>query len=142
MPVIKVWCLPVVDEPRLNELHQNIVKAVVSVGELGVKDENDITCLFPTDMMKYGLGSEIIVEVAGLFVKPERTNEVRQRLAERLGHVVKELFPDAGLVECFVYPFSPLQGFWTSRTPEKTGEPTFGGGGAFQGRKHNPRILG
>lgn len=116
MPVIKVWCLPDIDEPKLNALHKSIVRAVVSVEELGIKDENDMTCLFPPDMMKYGLGAEIVVEVTGLFAKPERTDEVRQQLAERLGQAVKELFPDTQLVECFVYPFSPAQGFWTSRT--------------------------
>jgi len=116
MPIIKIWCLPEVDEPKLNELHQSIVRAVASVEELGVKDEKDITCLFPPDMMKYGLGSEIIVEVTGLFAKPERTDEIRQRLAAQLGQVVKDLFSDAQLVECFVYPFSPSQGFWTSRS--------------------------
>jgi hypothetical protein len=116
MPVIKVWCLPDIDEPKLNALHKSIVRAVVSVEELGIKDENDITCLFPPDMMKYGLGSEIVVEVTGLFAKPERTDKVRQRLAEQLGQAVKELFPETQLVECFVYPFSPAQGFWTSRT--------------------------
>jgi hypothetical protein len=116
MPVIKVWCLPEIDEPKLNELHKSIVRAVVSVEELEAKSERDMTCLFPPDMMKYGLGSEIIVEVTGLFAKPERTDEVRQRLAERLGQAVKRLFPDTQLIECFVYPFSPAQGFWTSRT--------------------------
>ncbi len=116
MPVVKVWCLPVADEPKLNELHQSIVRAVASVFELGVKDEMDITCLFPPDMMKYGLGTEIIVEVTGLFAKPERTDEVRQQLAERLGKAVKDLFPGTDLIECFVYPFNPAQGFWTSRT--------------------------
>ncbi len=92
MPVIKVWCLPEIDEPKLNALHKSIVRAVVSVEELGIKDENDMTCLFVPDMMKYGLGSEIVIEVTGLFAKPERTDEVRQRLAERLGQAVKELF--------------------------------------------------
>ncbi len=114
MPVVKVWCLPEVDEPKLNALHKSIVRAVASVKELGVKDENGMTCLFPPDMMKYGLGAEIIIEVTGLFARPERTDEVRQRLAERLGQSVKELFPDTQLVECFVYPFNPSQGFWTS----------------------------
>ena len=89
---------------------------MASVAELGVKDEKDITCLFPPDMMQYGLGTEIIVEVTGLFMKPDRTDEVRQRLAERIGKAVQEQFPSTDNVECFVYPFDPNQGFWTSRS--------------------------
>lgn len=115
MPVIKVWCLPKSEEAKLNQLHQNIVRAVVGVEELDVRSEKDITCLFPTDMMEYGLGTEIIVEVTGLYEKPDRTDEVRQRLAERIGQAVQEQFPDTKLIECFVYPFKPSQGVWTSR---------------------------
>ncbi|MEX0919345.1 MAG: hypothetical protein WDZ64_01180 [Parcubacteria group bacterium] len=116
VPVIKVWCLPDTEESKLNELHQEIVRAVVSIEEIGVKSEKDITCLFPTDMMKYGLGTEIIVEATGLYEKPERTDEVRQRLAESIGKAVQRQFPDTELVEVFVHPFNPLQGFWSSKT--------------------------
>lgn len=115
MPVIKVWCLPVVTESKLNELHQSIVRACMDIEELGIKNEKAVTCLFPPDMMKYGLGSEIIVEVTGLFEKHNRTDGVRKRLAEKLGEAVKGQFPDTGLVECFVYPFNPSLGFWTSK---------------------------
>jgi hypothetical protein len=111
MPVIKVWCLPDAGEAKLNELHKSIVRAVVDVSELGVRDEKDITCLFPSDMMKYGLGTEIIVEVSGLYEKPERTAEVRQRLAQGLVDAVKEQFPDTEVIKCFVNPFNPSQGF-------------------------------
>ncbi|MCA9354569.1 MAG: hypothetical protein KC877_03565 [Candidatus Kaiserbacteria bacterium] len=113
--MIKVWCLPESEEAKLNELHQGIVRAVASVPEIGVSDEKDITCLFPTDMMKYGLGTEIIVEVTGLYDKPERTEEVRNQLAARIGEAVHSQYPDTELVECFVSPFNPAQGFWSSR---------------------------
>ncbi len=115
MPVIKVWCLPESEEAKLNELHQSIVRAVASVPELNVRDEKDITCLFPTDMMEYGLGTEIIVEVTGLFETFERTDEVRHRLATSIGKAVHSLYPDTELVECFVFPFHLGQGFWSSR---------------------------
>ncbi len=113
MPVIKVWCLSADQtEDDLRRLHQNIVAAVVAVPELGLRDENDMTCLFPPDMMSYGLGSEVIVEVNGLFEKPERTIDVRHRLAKSIGQRVKALYPKA-VVEVFVYPFKPtLSGFW------------------------------
>lgn len=116
MPVIKVWCLPQVPEEQLRKLHRDIVAAVVSVKELGLKDETEMTCLFPPDMdmMHYGLGEEIIIEVSGLFEKPDRTKAVRQALAEALGKVARAMFPDAH-VECFISSFNPAQGFWTNR---------------------------
>jgi len=117
MPVIKVWCLPANQtEEKLNELHQSIVSAVVGIHELGFKDENDMTCLFVPDLMSYGLGEEIIVDIAGLFEKPERTKEVRQRLAENVGREVKRLYPDAK-IECFVSSFNPENGFWGATKP-------------------------
>lgn len=113
MPVIKVWCLPKSSERKLNQVFEEIVKAVEGVPELGLKGKQSMTVLFPPDMMKFGLGTEIIIEVTGLFKKPERTTEVRNRLAERLGKTLKEQFPKA-MVECFVFPFDPEQGFWTN----------------------------
>ena len=73
MPIIKVWCLPAdQNEEQLNTLHKKIVSAVIGIPELELKDENDMTCLFPPDSMKYGLGDEIIVEIE-VFEKPKRT---------------------------------------------------------------------
>ena len=57
MPVIKVWCLPPGQtEDDLNNLHKLIVAAVVSVPEIDLESEDDMTCLFIPDLMKYGLG--------------------------------------------------------------------------------------
>jgi hypothetical protein len=117
MPVIKIWCLPANQkEEELRKLHKDIVASVISIRELGLNNENDMTVLFPSDMMSYGLGSEIVIEVSGLLEKPERTQEVRQRLAQGLGEGTKALYPDAK-IECFVQSFNPAQGFWVS---EKT----------------------
>ena len=113
MPIIKVWCLPHLDEERLRYLYKKIVDAVEGVSELGIKGQSAITVLFPKDSMEFGLGEEIIIEVTGLFNKPERTFEVRQKLAEELGRAVSETFPRAK-TECLVYPFDPADGFWSS----------------------------
>ena len=122
MPVIKVWCLPPgQSEDDLNRLYQNIVEAAVSVTELGLRGGKDITCLFPPDLMQLGLGEEIIIEIGGLFQKPERTPEVRQRLARSVGESVKRLYPKA-MVECFVRTIDPSQGFWTSASAEEKKE--------------------
>lgn len=118
MPVIEVWCLPNnLTEDDLHILHRRIVAAVVSVSELGLEDETDMTVLFPPDMMKYGLGEEIIVKIWGLLLMPERTQEVRFLLAGKVGTAVHNLFPNAK-VECFVQPlFNLTDGFWTSGPP-------------------------
>lgn len=114
MPIIKVWCLPAGQtEEDLNRLHKAIVKAVVSVSELGLTNENEMTCLFVPDLMAYGLGEEIIIEVTGLYDKPERTESVKQHLAEVIGKSVKALYSKAK-VECFISTFDPRQGFWTA----------------------------
>lgn len=118
MPVIKIWCLPEVGEPKLNSLHQALVQAVRNVPEIGVADEKDMTCLFPSDMMKYGLGTEIIIEVTSLYERPDRITEVRNRLAQELVDAVHGQFPDTELIECFINPFNPEQGFAEYRKGE------------------------
>jgi len=102
------------EEKDYNALYKAVVDAVVSIHELGIRSEKDITCLFVPDLMSYGLGGEIIVEIGGLFEKPKRTPEARQRLAKSVGSAVKMMHPDA-MVECFITSFNPASGFWTSR---------------------------
>ncbi len=123
MLVIKVWCLPKSTEHKLTQIFKGIVKAVESVPELGLKGKYGITVLFPPDMMKFGLGSGIIIEVTGLFIESERDVEVRNRLAERLGWTLKEYFPQA-MVECIVFPFDPKRGFWTNPQMGRRHKPT------------------
>ncbi|MBU4216458.1 hypothetical protein L6270_01100 [Candidatus Parcubacteria bacterium] len=114
MPVIRVWCLPPSQsEKALNRLHRAIVKAVVSISELGLKDENDMTCLFVPDLMAYGLGEEIIVEIVGLLEKPGRNEMVRQRLARRVGKCIKKLYPGANVASS-ISTIGPNQGYWES----------------------------
>src|SRR4051812_21877302 len=101
MPVIKVWCLPKSSERKLNLVFKSIVKTVEGVPELGLKGKHSMTVLFPPDMMKFGLGTEIIIEVTGLFKKKKRASKVRARLAEGLGRTLKKHFPKA-MIECFI----------------------------------------
>jgi hypothetical protein len=113
MPVIKVWCLPDgLSEEQLKDLYQKIVTRTRAVEQLKL-GEKDITVLFPTDHMKFGLGEEIIVEIGNLFRKPERTDEVLNRLCRELGEMIKVEFPNA-FVECTVKTINPLDGYWDS----------------------------
>jgi hypothetical protein len=103
-------------EATLLTLCQEIIACTIGVSELKLTGPRAVTVLFPSDMMNEGLGEEIIIEVIGLFTKPERTPAVRRRLAENLGRTVQGHFP-AAQIECFVQPFDPHQGFWSSATP-------------------------
>ena len=123
MPVITVSCLPKCSQRMLKKTFDAIVQAVEGIPELGLHGEKSMTVLFPPDSMKYGLGTEIIIQVTGLFVKPERTEKVRNRLAECLGKTIKGLFPKA-MVECFVFPFDPRQGFWANPRMGRRHKPT------------------
>lgn len=111
MPVIKIWCLPKnIPEERLKTLRNAIVASVESIAELGLAGKNAVTVLFPKDLMEYGLGEEIIAEVV-IFIKPERTDEVRARLAENIGQILHGYFPCA-MIECFIHPHERSAGFW------------------------------
>jgi hypothetical protein len=115
MPVIKVWCLPQMEEGKLSDLApSNCWCGQWRQRTRTFRDENDMTTLFPSDLMKYGLGTDIIVEITGLDDKPERTHDVLKRLAKNTGEAVSSFFPDAK-VECFVHPFNHNQkGFWST----------------------------
>lgn len=114
MPVIEVWCLPRQTQDQLRALHKAIVNAVVSIEVLGLKDETQMTTLFPPDAMRYGLGTDIIVKVYGLDKKTERTLNVRRQLSENLGRAVSSFFPKAK-IECFVDEFDhDTSAFWAT----------------------------
>jgi hypothetical protein len=96
MLVIKTWCLPAgQSEGGLRILHKTIVNVVVSVPELGLKDQNDMVCLFPSDLMKYGLGEEIVIEVTDISEKPKYTKKAFQELKENIREAVSGLYPNA-----------------------------------------------
>lgn len=98
MLVVKTWCLPHgLFEEQYRHLHEQIVSAVISVKGLGIKGERDMLNLFPKDLMSYGLGSEIFIEV--LYQHPNY--DIKYRLAKALVEVVKSNFPKA-YVECFI----------------------------------------
>jgi hypothetical protein len=110
--VIKVWCLPKMAEDQLRQLHVKIVAAVVGITVLRLKDENDMVCLFPPDMMSYGLGEEIIIEVTHCLLGGKRA---RQDLSIALRDAVKTMFPETRVIECIVSELSHEQGFATTR---------------------------
>ena len=111
MPIIIVYGISLKAKlPDLEKFCDTLIQRTASVKELKLT-KNDVSCFFPSDLMSTGLGKEIIIFVEGLFETPERTEEVRALLADKLAECGKKFFPKADLVECFVKPFNPKLGF-------------------------------
>lgn len=118
MAILKVWCLPdALTEEELQLLFQQLLSAVKTVPETGVQSEKDITILFPSDRMKWGLGEDIIAEIGDLPVSlsPEipTFRAVRKLLAKRVGKTIKKRFPSA-YVKCRVEIPDRRTEVWTS----------------------------
>lgn len=63
MLAIKVFGLPRLQEPEYKRLHTDLVAATMSIESFGVKDELDMMVWFPPDLMTYGLGYDLWVEL-------------------------------------------------------------------------------
>lgn len=111
---IKTYCLPEMEQDKLLELHQAIVAVIVKIQELGIKDENGMCNLFPEDLMKYGLGTEIPIEISGIYC----TKSVRDKVAREVGTVVKTMFPAAN-VDCEFIESNPYSAHWSSTRLKK-----------------------
>jgi len=71
--------------------------------------EKDISIRFISD--DGARASEIIIFIEGLFDKPERTEEVRNTLADRVAQCAKSHCREVQQVECFIHPFDQRIGF-------------------------------
>ena len=117
MPIIFVYGIPsAAGQEYLLTLCTRLRERAASIPELCLHEEQ-VSVFFPTDLLQTGLGEEVIIFVRGLFEKPERTQEVCDRLAQALidcaGSCIFGL-PDLGnpnLIECFVESFNPTSGF-------------------------------
>ncbi len=111
MPALIIYGVPDDKSGILEELTSELINVVAcSVEELKLKT-SDVSCFYPKDLMAKGLGEEIIIFVECLTDKPERTENVRNRLAHAIVETVSRFFKDANLIECFIKPFNPEQGF-------------------------------
>jgi hypothetical protein len=116
MLTIKVWCLPRLSQKKLEALFWGLVWTVEGIDAMvkaGHKGVGKMLILFPSDMMKLGLGAEVLVEVDGLNNVPECNLSTRNELAKKLGAVVQRFVPKAQ-VDCRVYKPDPSIGCWQS----------------------------
>jgi hypothetical protein len=117
MPIITVWGLPSnrnFSARGLTVFADKIIAAVLGIDELRLKRPSDVTCFFPAERVTDELINPVVVQITGLFEKPERTPMVLDLLATRVGTVVKAACPDTK-VEVFIFPYNPkATGFFSS----------------------------
>lgn len=109
MPVVKVWLLPRGEQKEMEQLIFNIIDTIRAIPEMGLSSRDDVTVLMPADLVKMGVGDELIVEITKVFDKPERTQEVLGMLANRVGLVLADYalnhIPQCKFVEVFLETF-------------------------------------
>jgi hypothetical protein len=112
MLTVKVYNLPQTREDELMELHKAIVDSVRSIPQLGIEDQGQMMTLFPKDMMYFGSGTTILVEITGL-------NNVlfvyNDAIAKNVGEAISSQFITAQVVcsvSCFTYNEG---GYWQNR---------------------------
>lgn len=104
MPVLIVLGVPkkLQSLKFINALEQR----VYGIEELDLKNDDDVSIIFLGEA-----SNDVIIFVEGLFNKPERTEEVRNRLADRIAQCAKSYVKEAHRIECFIHPFDPKLGF-------------------------------
>ena len=81
MPVITIQGIPrdACSDAQLIQLIEAIQGAASGIGALKITRE-DVTVFMPADLVRQGLGEELIIQVTGLVPKRERTAKVKERL--------------------------------------------------------------
>ncbi len=97
-------------EHKILALHEAIVAAVCSIPSTKITGEKEMLNLFPSDLMKYGLGDEIKTEIVDF--PREMSACDSYRLAKIVGEAVKKHFPKAN-VHCVARP-SVIDSHWSS----------------------------
>ncbi|MEK7201343.1 MAG: hypothetical protein AAB737_01785 [Patescibacteria group bacterium] len=106
MPVIKVWCLPPQSEEQLKALFDSIIAATVSVRGFNFKGMTDTTVLFPSDMMSFGIGTDICIEAGSQAFAPSKVGqEERNAFAQAMVGAVAKHFPKAK-IECIAFSYN------------------------------------
>ncbi|MBU1032672.1 MAG: hypothetical protein ABII13_00460 [Patescibacteria group bacterium] len=111
MPLIQIWKWGQGGKERSSSFPGRLIDACFEIKELGFSDPHDITVVYAGENNVVMSGDPLIIIVEMLFEKPERTPEVRQRLAKSLGKAVKKVI-DPRLVEVVIKRFNPEDGFW------------------------------
>lgn len=108
MPIVKVYGMPDrIGQHILGSLTVILQFAVSGVEPLEIPS-TDVTVFFPTDQLKASLGEELVVQIEGLYKKPERTPEVLTQLHKSVCECTKEFalihLPECTYVEAMIMP--------------------------------------
>ena len=108
MPIVKVYGMPDrIGQHILTSLMVTLQLAVANVEPLNIP-MTDVTVFFPTDQLKAGLGKELVVQIEGLYKKPERTETVLKQLQDSVFAGLKEFalihLPECSYVETIIMP--------------------------------------
>lgn len=116
MPIVTIVGLPGdLSQENIRKIKKAVKEDVASVKELSLT-ESQVSVVLLKDMLEDTSSRlEITATVIGLFVRPERTKEVRNELANRLVLGLKPciwgLKYEIESIKCLVIPFDPEQGF-------------------------------
>ena len=121
MPVLIVYGIPNdVGQGKLESLIRQLQMAASA--PLGLW-ESEISVFFPVDLVQNCLGEELICSILGLFEKPERTNAIRQHLADSVLRSLEGFailcLPQCGKVEVIVNRFNQDADGFATRDPRK-----------------------
>jgi hypothetical protein len=123
MPVIFVHGLR--GNPERARTFREVLKKVVAEVQILDVTERQVTVYLLTEFAPPDPG-DIVIEIRGIFVKPERTLQVQNQLAEAILAAVEGFLSDGAqdrpvrsgqrLIEVFIYPFDPqCQGFASNK---------------------------
>lgn len=109
MPFIHVFGVPnTMPRSQRVDMERDIKTLVAGIPELEIM-EKQVTCYLWSPIEFVG---DVFVKVEGLFEKPKRTEEVRNRLARELVKIARSYFPKPFLCECLIDPpFNPAWGY-------------------------------
>lgn len=114
-PVLKVFGLPTMREEELIALHKDLVAAAMSIKGLKFKGEDDLLIFFLADQMKYGLGSEILVEYKDSVDHWARSAKDLVLLATKLGYTIMKRASNAFIQSEVTTSDGTYRHRWTSK---------------------------
>lgn len=94
MPVLRISLLPEMSEDKVKELLIALIMAVMEV-DVAIEGEEDIFVLFPSDVMRHGIGAYILVEYDDVMKYNDRHISFASMLTTALADIVSEYFPSA-----------------------------------------------
>gem|GEM_PF-4591102 len=127
MPLVLIYGIHSPDVPKIDGLARDIKKAVASVEELKIT-EKQVSVFFPRDMNGIPRSQEIIALVEGFYEKPERTANVRNKVATEITRALKcyanEYLEHCRFIEVILKTYNPFGGCVTIEIPEEEREAT------------------